>query len=75
MDSSIGLLVVFAISSLAIYGVILGGWASNSKYAFLGAMRTTAQMVSYEIILGLIYLILGLLVGSLNFFDIIVAQQ
>ena len=75
VDSSIGLLVVFAISSLAIYGVILGGWASNSKYAFLGAMRTTAQMVSYEIILGLIYLILGLLVGSLNFFDIIVAQQ
>ena len=73
-DVSISILCLFALSSLGIYGVILGGWASNSKYAFLGALRTTAQMISYEIVLGTIYLTVSLLTGSLNLFDILQAQ-
>lgn len=57
------------------YGVIVGGWASNSKYSFLGALRSTAQMISYEIILGLIFLTLAFLSGSLSLYDILSAQK
>ena len=69
------LLFLFALSSLGVYGVIVGGWASNSKYAFLGALRSTAQMISYEIILGLIFLTLAFLCGSLSLYDILSAQK
>lgn len=72
---NIGLLFLFALSSLGVYGIILGGWASNSKYAFLGALRSTAQMISYEIVLGVIFLSICLLVGSINLYDILIAQK
>lgn len=74
-DLNIGLLFLFALSSLGVYGIILGGWASNSKYAFLGALRSTAQMISYEIILGVIFLSICILVGSINLYDILAAQH
>jgi NADH-quinone oxidoreductase subunit H len=70
----ISVLFLFAISSLAVYGVILSGWASNSKYAFFGALRSAAQMVSYEISIGLILISLLFCVGSLNFLDIVAYQ-
>ena len=73
--SNIGLLVLFALSSLAIYGIVIGGWSSNSKYAFLGALRSTAQMISYEIIIGTIIFIFAIITGSLNLTDIVMAQQ
>src|SRR6476660_3236371 len=74
-DINVGILYIFAISSLGVYGVIMGGWASNSKYAFLGALRSAAQMVSYEVSIGLVIITVLLVVGSLNLTDIVVAQQ
>jgi NADH-quinone oxidoreductase subunit H len=68
-------LYIFAISSLGIYGVIMGGWASNSKYPFLGALRSAAQMVSYEVSIGFVIITVLLCVGSLNLTDIVEAQQ
>jgi len=70
-----GLLFVMAISSMEVYGVIIAGWASNSKYAFLGAMRASAQMVSYEIAMGFALVIVLMVSGSLNFIDIVTAQN
>lgn len=74
-DINAGILYLFAISSLAVYGIILAGWASNSKYAFLGAMRSAAQMISYEVSIGLVIITVLLKVGSLNISDIVKAQQ
>lgn len=74
-DLNFGLLYILAISSLGVYGIIMSGWSSNSKYAFLGALRSTAQMVSYEVSIGFILCILLLSVGSLNLSDIVNAQQ
>lgn len=74
-DINMGILYIFAISSLGVYGIILAGWASNSKYAFLGALRSAAQMISYEISIGLILLSVLLGVGSLNMSEIVLAQQ
>jgi NADH-quinone oxidoreductase subunit H len=73
-DINLGILYIFAISSLNVYGLILAGWASNSKYAFLGALRSTAQMISYEISIGFIVLSIAVCVGSLNLSKIILAQ-
>jgi len=74
-DINIGLLYIFAISSLGVYGIIIAGWASNSKYAFLGALRSAAQMVSYEVSIGLIIISVILPVGSLNLTEIVLTQQ
>ena len=74
-DLNVGLLYVFAISSLGVYGIITAGWSSNSKYAFLGSLRSAAQMVSYEVSLGLILITVLLCVGSLNLTEIVLAQQ
>jgi NADH-quinone oxidoreductase subunit H len=74
-NSPISLLFIFAISSLNVYGVILAGWASNSKYAFLGALRSAAQMISYEVSLGLLIIPVVMWSGSLNLADIVKAQQ
>lgn len=71
---NVGVLYLFAISSLGVYGIIISGWASNSKYAFLGAIRSSAQMVSYEVSIGLVIVTVLLLVGSLNLGDIVAAQ-
>ena len=72
---NVGILYLFAISSLGVYGIILGGWASNSKYPFLGAIRSAAQMVSYEVSIGVIIINVFLCVGSLNLTDIVMAQE
>ncbi len=72
---NLGILYLLAISSLGVYGVIIGGWASNSKYPFLGSLRSAAQMVSYEVSIGLVIITVLLCVGSLNLSDIVVAQQ
>src|SRR3954469_23282338 len=72
---NVGILYILAISSLEVYGIIMGGWASNSKYPFLGALRSAAQMVSYEVSIGLVIVTVLLCVGSLNLTDIVVAQQ
>ena len=74
-DINVGILYLFAISSMAVYGILMAGWASNSRYAFLGALRSAAQMVSYEVSMG--FMIIGVLlcVGSLNLGDIVMAQQ
>ncbi|WP_068082776.1 NADH-quinone oxidoreductase subunit NuoH [Polycladidibacter stylochi] len=74
-DINVGILYVFAISSLGVYGVIIGGWASNSKYPFLSALRSAAQMVSYEVSIGFVIVTVLLCVGSLNLSDIVNAQQ
>ena len=71
---NVGILYVFAISSLEVYGVIMGGWASNSKYPFLGALRSAAQMVSYEVSIGFVIVTVLLCVGSLNLSDIVLSQ-
>ena len=74
-DINVGILYLFAISSLGVYGVIMGGWASNSKYPFLGALRSAAQMVSYEVSIGFVIITVLLCVGSLNLTDIVLAQD
>ena len=73
-DINVGILYLFAVSSLGVYGIIMGGWASNSKYPFLGAIRSAAQMVSYEVSIGIIIINVLLCVGSLNLKDIVIAQ-
>jgi NADH-quinone oxidoreductase subunit H len=72
---NVGILYIFAVSSLGVYGIIMGGWASNSKYPFLGAIRSAAQMVSYEVSIGIIIINVLLCVGSLNLNDIVIAQR
>ena len=74
-DLNVGILYIFAISSLGVYGIIMGGWASNSKYPFLGALRSAAQMVSYEVSIGFVIITVLLCVGSLNMTDIVNAQK
>ena len=74
-DINVGILYIFAVSSLGVYGIIMGGWASNSKYPFLGAIRSAAQMVSYEVSIGVIIINVLLCVGSLNLNDIVMAQE
>ena len=74
-DINVGVLYLFAVSSLGVYGIIMGGWASNSKYPFLGAIRSAAQMVSYEVSIGVIIINVLLCVGSLNLNDIVIAQK
>ncbi|MFH6785951.1 MULTISPECIES: NADH-quinone oxidoreductase subunit NuoH [Methylobacterium] len=74
-DINVGIIYIFAISSLGVYGVIMGGWASNSKYAFLGALRSAAQMVSYEVSLGFVIVTVLMCAGSLNLSQIVRAQD
>ncbi|MEK9900939.1 MAG: NADH-quinone oxidoreductase subunit NuoH [Rhodospirillaceae bacterium] len=74
-DINVGILYLFAISSLGVYGIIMAGWASNSKYPFLGALRSAAQMVSYEVSIGFVIITVLMCVGSLNLTDIVLAQQ
>ncbi len=74
-DINVGILYLFAISSLGVYGILMAGWASNSRYAFLGAIRSAAQMVSYEVSMGFIIITVLLCVGSLNLSDIVNAQK
>ncbi|MCK5166372.1 MAG: NADH-quinone oxidoreductase subunit NuoH, partial [Rhodospirillaceae bacterium] len=74
-DINVGVLYLFAISSLGVYGILMAGWASNSKYAFLGSLRSAAQMVSYEVSMGFVIISVLVVVGSLNLSDIVMAQQ
>ena len=74
-DINVGILYIFAVSSLGVYGIIMGGWASNSKYPFLGSIRSAAQMVSYEVSIGVIIINVLLCVGSLNLSEIVLAQK
>lgn len=75
VDLSLSVLYIFVISSLAVYAIIMSGWASNSKYSFLGALRSVAQMISYEVSMGLIVMSVLVCVGSFNFSEIVVAQE
>jgi NADH-quinone oxidoreductase subunit H len=75
VNIDLGLLFTFAISSLGVYGIIISGWASNSRYAFFGSLRSAAQMISYEVSIGLILISVLLCVGSLNFIDIVLFQR
>src|SRR5881398_2458224 len=74
-DINVGILYLFAVSSLGVYGIIMGGWASNSKYAFLAALRSAAQMVSYEVSIGFVIVTVLLCAGTLNLSDIVHAQD
>ncbi|MFT5439846.1 MAG: NADH-quinone oxidoreductase subunit H, partial [Alphaproteobacteria bacterium] len=74
-DINVGILYLFAISSLGVYGIIMAGWASNSVYPFLGALRSAAQMVSYEVSIGFVIITVLLCVGSLNLSDVVTAQK
>jgi NADH-quinone oxidoreductase subunit H len=74
-DINVGILYLFAISSLGVYGIIIAGWSSNSKYSFLGSLRSAAQMVSYEVSIGLVIITVLLMAGSLNLSKIVLAQQ
>jgi NADH-quinone oxidoreductase subunit H len=74
-DFNLGVLLIFAMTSLEVYGIIMAGWSSNSKYAFLGSLRSTAQMISYEVSIGLILISILLLTGSFNLTDIVMAQE
>ena len=74
-DINVGVLYLFAVSSMGVYGIVIAGWASNSKYAFLGALRSAAQMVSYEVSMGFVIVTVLLCAGSLNLTDIVLAQQ
>jgi len=74
-DINVGVLYLFAVSSLGVYGIIMAGWASNSKYAFLGSLRSAAQMVSYEVSIGFVLVAILLCVGSLNLTDVVHAQE
>lgn len=74
-DIGIGILYLFAVSSISVYSVLMSGWSSNSKYAFLGAIRAAAQMISYEVSIGLIIISVVLCAGSLNLIEIILAQK
>jgi len=74
-DINIGILYFFAVGSLGVYGIILSGWSSNTKYSFLGALRSSAQMISYEIAIGFLLLMIFLLAGSLNMTAIVLAQK
>jgi NADH-quinone oxidoreductase subunit H len=74
-DINVGILYIFAISSLGVYGIIMSGWASNSRYAFLGGLRSAAQMVSYEVSIGFVIVSVLLCVGSLRISDVVLAQQ
>lgn len=74
-DSNLSLLIFFVISSLSTYSIILAGWSSNSRYAFLGSLRSTAQLISYELLFGIIILTIVLLAGSLNIIDIVLLQE
>src|SRR5258708_6332384 len=74
-DLNLGVLYMLAVSSLATYGILLAGWSANSKYAFLGSLRSTAQLISYELILSSVILLIVLLTGSLNLIDIVESQR
>lgn len=74
-DIGVGLLYVFAVSSMSVYAVLMSGWSSNSKYAFLGAMRAAAQMISYEVSIGLIIISVVLCAGSLNLTEVVLSQS
>jgi NADH-quinone oxidoreductase subunit H len=75
VDLNVGILYIFAMSSLNVYGIIIAGWASNSKYAFLGALRSAAQMISYEVSIGLIIMSILISSGSMNLYEIVMSQE